>query len=73
MVTLVHILQPLVSLETTYGYMNATASSYSTVYGKSHTQSYNGAAAYAAQQNASINTNAYLQQQYQIKAQINEG
>jgi len=57
----------------TYGYMNATASSYSTVYGKSHTQSYNGAAAYAAQQNASNNTNAYLQQQYQIKAQINEG
>lgn len=57
----------------TYGYMNATASSYSTVYGKSQTQSYNGAAAYAAQQNASNNTNAYLQQQYQIKAQINEG
>ena len=57
----------------TYGYMNATASSYSTVHGKSQTQSYNGAAAYAAQQNASNNTNAYLQQQYQIKAQINEG
>lgn len=57
----------------TYGYMNATASSYSTIYGRSHTQSYNGAAAYAAQQNASNNTNTYLQQQYQIKAQINEG
>lgn len=57
----------------TYGYANASASSYSTAYGKSNTQSYNGAAAYAAQQNAVNNVNTYLDAQYKIKEQINEG
>ncbi len=57
----------------TYGYANSYTSSYSTIYGRSVTQSYNGAAAYAAQQNAANNINQYLQQQYQVKQHINDG
>lgn len=57
----------------TYGYANGYSSSYSTAYGRSTTKSYDGAAAYAAQQNASNNTNAYVQNQYQIKSKLSEG
>ena len=56
-----------------YGYANGYSSSYSTAYGRSTTKSYDGAAAYAAQQNASNNTNAYVQNQYVIKNKLSEG
>lgn len=57
----------------TYGSASVSSSSYSTVYGRSSTQSYNGAAAYAAQQNANAQTNNYIANQYQIKNQLSEG
>lgn len=57
----------------TYGYASGWSSSYSTAYGRSTTQSYNGAAAYAAQQNANAQTNAYISNQYQIKSRLSEG
>lgn len=57
----------------TYGYASGWSSSYSTAYGRSTTQSYNGAAAYAAQQNANAQTNAYISNQYQIKNRLSEG
>ena len=57
----------------TYGYANAYGSAYTTTYGKSNTQSYNGAAAYAAQQNAMANVERYASGQYEIRQQLNEG
>ena len=57
----------------TYGYANAYGSAYTTTYGKSNTQSYNGAAAYAAQQNARANVERYASGQYEIRQQLNEG
>lgn len=57
----------------TYGYANAYGSAYTTTYGKAHTESYNGAAAYAAQQNARANVERYANSQYQIRQQLNEG
>ncbi len=57
----------------TYGYASGYSSSYSTAYGRSTTQSYNGSAAYAAQQNANAQTNAYISNQYEIKSRLSEG
>lgn len=57
----------------TYGYAYAYGNAYTTSYGKSHTVSYNGAAAYAAQQQANANYQQYVQNQYQIREQLNEG
>lgn len=57
----------------TYGYINGWSSTYSTTYGRSSTSSYNGAAAYYAQQNANAQTNAYLANQYEIKNRLSEG
>lgn len=57
----------------TYGYASAYGSAYTTSYGKSHTTTYNGAAAYAAQQQARANYQEYVNNQYQIREQLNEG
>jgi hypothetical protein len=57
----------------TYGYASGWSSSYSTAYGRSITNSYNGSAAYAAQQNANEQTNAYISNQYEIKNRLLEG
>lgn len=57
----------------TYGSVSAYGSSYTTTYGRSTTHSYNGAAAYAAQQNASANYERYANSQYTIRKQLNEG
>lgn len=57
----------------TYGYANAYGSSYTTAYGQSTTRSYNGAAAYAAQQQANANYAAYTANQRQIRQQIGDG
>lgn len=57
----------------TYGYANAYGSAYTTTYGRSNTRSYNGAAAYAAQQNARANVERYASGQYEIRQQLNEG
>ena len=57
----------------TYGYANAYGSAYTTTYGKVHTESYNGAAAYAAQQNARANVERHAAEQYEIRQQLNEG
>jgi hypothetical protein len=57
----------------TYDYASGWSSSYSTAYGRSTTESYNGAAAYAAQQNANAQTNAFISNQYQIKNRLSEG
>lgn len=57
-----------------YGFSSDWASSsYSTIYGRSYTESYNGAAAYSAQQNSIAQTNAYISNQNQIKNRISEG
>ena len=57
----------------TYGYANAYGSSYTTAYGQSTTRSYNGAAAYAAQQQANANYAAYTENQRRIRQQIGDG
>lgn len=57
----------------TYGYANAYGSAYTTTYGRSNTVAYNGAAAYAAQQQANANVQAYASGQYEIRQQLNEG
>jgi hypothetical protein len=57
----------------TYGSVYGSSSTYSSAYGSSTTKSYNGAAAYAAQQNASNNISNYSNQQFQIKKTISEG
>lgn len=57
----------------TYGYANAYGSSYTTSYGQSTTRSYNGYAAYAAQQQANANYAAYTSNQRQIRQQIGDG
>lgn len=57
----------------TYGYVNAYGSAYTTTYGRSNTVAYNGAAAYAAQQQANANVQAYASGQYEIRQQLNEG
>jgi len=56
-----------------YGSASGYSSTYSTAYGRSTTTSYNGAAAYAAQQDAAQNTNAYMQNQYEIKSKLSKG
>ena len=56
-----------------YGYAKAYGSAYITTYGKAHTESYNGAAAYAAQQNARANVERHAADQYEIRQQQNEG
>ncbi len=57
----------------TYGFANAYGSAYTTTYGKAHTESYNGAAAYAAQQTARENYERHTAGQYEIRQQLNEG
>lgn len=57
----------------TYGYANAYGSAYTTTYGRSNTVAYNGAAAYAARQQANANVQAYASEQYEIRQQLNEG
>ena len=57
----------------TYGYADAYGSAYTTTYGKTHTESYNGAAAYAAQQNARANIERHQYAQNEIRQQLNEG
>ena len=57
----------------TYGYASAYGSSYTTTYGQANTRSYNGAAAYAAQQNAAANYERFANSQYEIRQQLNEG
>lgn len=57
----------------TYGYANAYGSAYTTTYGRSNTVAYNGAATYAAQQQANANVQAYASGQYEIRQQLNEG
>lgn len=57
----------------TYGYAKAYGSAYTTTYGKSTTHTYNGYAAYAAQQQASANYVAYANKQRRIRQQIGEG
>jgi hypothetical protein len=60
-------------LGNTYGYANAYGSSYSTAYGKSTTRTYNGAAAYAAQQRANENYANFVENQRQIRQQLGDG
>ena len=57
----------------TYSSVYGSSYSYGSAYGTSTTQKYDGAAAYAAQQNASNNIANYQNQQYQIKKSINDG
>jgi antitoxin component YwqK of YwqJK toxin-antitoxin module len=57
----------------TYGSFYGSSSTYGTATTNSTTQSYNGAAAYAAQQNASNNIRNYQNQQYQIRDVLNQG
>lgn len=57
----------------TYGSLYGNSTSYSTAYGRSTTQSYNGAAAYSAQQNANAQTEKFVNDQYLIKNKISEG
>lgn len=57
----------------TYGYANAYDSSYTTVYGQSHTTSYNGLAQYAANQQAAANMAKLSYSQGQIRQQIGDG
>lgn len=57
----------------TYGSVYGSSSTYSSAYGTSTTNSYNGAAAYAAQQNANNNIANYQNQQFQIKKSLSEG
>lgn len=57
----------------TYSYASAYGSSYTTAYGQSTTRSYNGYAAYAAQQQANANYAAYTSNQRQIRQQIGDG
>ena len=52
-----------------YGNSNTT---YST-YGTSYSRAYDGAAAYAAQQNANRNIANFTGQQYEVKNQISQG
>jgi hypothetical protein len=57
----------------TYGSANIYGSSYTTAYGKSTTRTYNGAAAYAAQQQANANYTNYVESQRQIRQQLGDG
>lgn len=57
----------------TYGYANAYGSSYTTTYGQSTTRTYDGAAAYAAQQRANENYANYANSQSQIRQQLGDG
>lgn len=57
----------------TYGSVYGSTSTYTSSYGTSRTNSYNGAAAYAAQQNANKNVANYQNQQFQIKKTLSDG
>ena len=57
----------------TYGSVYGRSTSYSTAYGRSTTESYNGAAAYVAQQYANAQTDKFINDQYSIKNKISEG
>ena len=56
-----------------YGYANASGSSYTTAYGQSQSTSYNGLAAYAANQQARANIANLQYSQNQIRKQIGDG
>ncbi len=57
----------------TYSSVYGSTYSYGSANGTSQTKKYNGAEAYAAQQNASSNIANYQNQQYQIKNSLSEG
>ncbi len=57
----------------TYGSVYGSSSSYSSAYGRSTTESYNGTAAYVAQQHANAQTERFINDQYSIKNKISEG
>lgn len=57
----------------TYGSIYGRSTSYSSAYGQSTTESFNGAAAYAAQQNANAQTEKFINDQFSIKNKISEG
>lgn len=61
-----------ISSTSTYGYVG-NSSIYTTSHGLSTTYSYNGAAAYAAQQNAAANYRNYANSQDEIRQQLNDG
>lgn len=56
----------------TYGYANTYGSAYTTTFGQSHTTTYDGAAAYAAQQQANANYNAYANSQNEIREKLSD-
>lgn len=56
-----------------YGSTNVYGSSNTSLHGSSSTISYNGAAAYAAQQNAKANVMSYASAQEEIRQQLNDG
>lgn len=55
------------------GYAYAHGSSYTTAHGRSRTTTYDGAAAYWAQQQAQANYNAFANSQSQLREQLNDG
>ena len=55
------------------GYASAHGSSYTTVHGRSQTSTYDGAAAYWAQQQAQVNYSAFADSQSQLREQLNAG
>ena len=57
----------------TYGSVYGSSYSYGSAYSNSHTQNYDGAAAYAAQQNANRNIVNYQNQQNLIKKTLSDG
>lgn len=57
----------------TYGSVSGSSSTYGSATTRSNTQSYDGAANYAAHQKAQQNINDYQNQQYQIRNVLNQG
>ncbi|MGD9931991.1 MAG: hypothetical protein AB7U05_18370 [Mangrovibacterium sp.] len=57
----------------TYGSVYGNSTTYGTATTRSNTQSYNGASAYAARQNAQNNISNFQNQQYQIRNVLNQG
>lgn len=56
-----------------YGSVYGRSSTYGSAYGTSSTQKYDGAAAYAAQQNANRNISNFQNQQFEIRRNLSEG
>lgn len=57
----------------TSGSVYGRSSTYASAYGTSSTQKYDGAAAYAAQQNANRNISNFQNQQFEIRRNLSEG